>query len=94
MWKNYNNNHNKSESILEKEMHRYLWNLNYERISQTQPVFINEMKRTCRLVDFAVPADHRVRIKESEKINRFQDLTREQKKNMEYVGDSDNKCSW
>ena len=31
-------------------------------------------------MDFAIPADHRVRIKESEKIDEYLDLAREMKK--------------
>ena len=34
----------------------------------------------CQLVDFSVPADHRIRIKESEKIEKYLDLARELKK--------------
>ena len=38
-------------------------------------------KRTCRIVDFAVPADHRVKPKEIEKREYYQDIARELKKN-------------
>ena len=31
-------------------------------------------KRTCQIVDFAAPKDHRVRIKEIEKIDKYLDL--------------------
>ena len=34
-------------------------------------------------MDFAVPADHRVKLKESEKKDKYLDLTRELKKTME-----------
>ena len=37
-------------------------------------------KRTCRIVDFAVLADHRVKLKESEKRDKYLDLARELKK--------------
>ena len=37
--------------------------------------------RTCRKVDFAVPADHRIKLKENEKRDKYIDLAREQKKN-------------
>ena len=33
--------------------------------------------RTCRIVDFAVPADHRVKLKETEKKDKYRDLARE-----------------
>ena len=41
---------------------------------------INKKKRTCHIVDFAVPADHRVKLKEIEKKDKYLDLTRELKK--------------
>ena len=39
-----------------------------------------QKKRTCRIVDFAVLADHRVKLKESEKKDKYLDLTKELKK--------------
>ena len=36
--------------------------------------------RTCRIRDFAVPADHRVKLKENKKKNTYQNLVRELKK--------------
>ena len=39
-----------------------------------------EKKRACRIVDFAVPADHRVKLKESKKKDKYMDLARELKK--------------
>ena len=38
------------------------------------------IKRTCKIVDFAVPADHRVKIKESEKKDKYLGLALELKK--------------
>ena len=37
-------------------------------------------KRICKIVDFAVPADHRIRLKECEKKDKYLDLARELKK--------------
>ena len=37
-------------------------------------------KRTCKIVDFAVLADHRIKLKESEKKDKYLDLARELKK--------------
>ena len=37
-------------------------------------------KRTCKIVDFAVPTDYRVKLKESEKKDKYLDLAREFKK--------------
>ena len=36
--------------------------------------------RICKIVDFAVPADHRINLKESEKRDTYLDLAREIKK--------------
>ena len=33
--------------------------------------------RTCRIVDFAVSADHRVKLKENEKKDKYLDLARD-----------------
>ena len=43
-------------------------------------IVINKKKRTCKIVDFAIPADHRIKLKESEKKNKYLDLAREMKK--------------
>ena len=37
--------------------------------------------RTCKMVDFAVPGDHRVKLKENEKKDKYLDLVRKLKKN-------------
>ena len=39
----------------------------------------NLKKKNCRLLDFAVAADHRVKIKECEKMDKYMDLGKEQK---------------
>ena len=36
-------------------------------------------ERICQIVDFAVPADHRVKIKEREKKDKYPNLARKQK---------------
>ena len=61
-------------------------------------VFENETrkkkKRTCRKVDFAVSADHKVKLKESEKRDKYLDLARELKKLWERESDGDTNCNW
>ena len=39
-------------------------------------------KGTSRIVDFALPADHKVKLKESEKRGKYQDLAKELKENL------------
>ena len=50
-------------------------------------VMINKKKKTCRIVDFAVPVDHGVRFKERKKKDNHLDLTRELKKTVEHESD-------
>ena len=38
-------------------------------------------KRICRILDFAVPADQRLKLKKSEKKDKYLDLARERKNN-------------
>ena len=49
-------------------------------------------KRTYKIVDFAVLADHRIKLKESEK--KYLNLARELKKSVEHEGDNYTNCNW
>ena len=80
------------KSVLDNETHKLLWD--FEK--QTDPLILarrsdfiiiskkkkkeKKKKRTRRIVNFAVPADHKVKLKESEKKDKYQDLARELKK--------------
>ena len=53
------------------------------QISARSPdlIIINKKKtRICKIVDFAVPVDHRIKLKECEKKDKYLDLARELKK--------------
>ena len=50
--------------------------------------------RICEIVDFAVSTDHRIKLKECEKKDKFLDLARELKKTMEREGDNHTNCDW
>ena len=45
-------------------------------------------------MDFTVPADHWVKLKENEKRDKYLDIARELKKTMEHEGDGDTNCKW
>ena len=45
---------------------------------------INKKKRTGKIVVFAVPADHRVKLKESEKKEKYLEFARELKETVEH----------
>ena len=73
--------------ILENATHKLLWDFNIQTdhlIPARRPdlIIINKKKkkRICKTVDFAVPADHRINLKECEKKDKNLDLARELKK--------------
>ena len=60
------------ESVLENKTHKLLWDFEIQMdhlISARRPdlVIVNQKKRTCRIVDVAIPADHKAKLEESEK---------------------------
>ena len=73
------------ECVLENETHKLPWDFEIQTdhlISARRPdlIIINNKKRSCRIVDFAVSAAHRVKMKESEKKEKYLDLDRKFKK--------------
>ena len=60
------------ESVIENETHKLLYDFEIQTdhlipARRSDPVIVNQKKRTCRIVGFAVPADHWVKLKDSEK---------------------------
>ena len=58
--------------VLENDTHKLLWDFNIQTdhlIPARKPdlIIINKKKRTCKIVDFAVSADYRIKLKEFEK---------------------------
>ena len=85
--------------VLENDSHKLLWDFNIQTdhlIPARRPdlIIINKKKRTCKIVDFAVPADHRIKLKECEKKDKYLDLARELKKTVEHAGDNYTNCNW
>ena len=71
--------------VLENATHKLLWDFNIQTdhlIPAWRPdlIIINKKKRTCKIVDFAIPADHWIKLKECEKKDKYLDLARELKK--------------
>ena len=78
--------------VLENDTHKLLWDFDIQTdnlILARRPdlIIINKMKKkkTCKIVDFAVPADHRIKLKECEKRDKYLDIAKELNKlwNME-----------
>ena len=73
------------ESVLENEMLKILWDfeISTDHVISTRRsdlVIVNKNKTTYCIVDFAVLADHIVKLKESEKKDKYLDLAWELKK--------------
>ena len=73
------------EPVLENDTHKLLWDFDIQTdplISARRPdlIIINKKKRICKIVDFAVLVDHRIKLKECEKRDKYLDLARELKK--------------
>ena len=71
--------------VLENDSHKLLWAFDIQTdhlIPARRPdlIIINKKKRTCKIVHFAVPADHRIKQKECEKKDKYLDFAREMKK--------------
>ena len=77
-------------AVLENDTHRLLrgfWHTNRSpNLGQKTRPYSNQQKRkkktTCKTVDFAVPADHRIKLNESETKHKYLDLARELKKKL------------
>ena len=96
MWKKFKFDHTNKwymhspASVLENDTHKLLWDFDIQTdhlISARRPDLIiinnnnnNNKKRICKIVDFAVSADHRIKLKECEKTDKYLDLARELKK--------------
>ena len=74
--------------LQENDTHKLLWYFDIQTdrlILARRPALIKinhkkKKKNNCKIVDFAVPADHRIKLKECEKKYKYLDLARELKK--------------
>ena len=70
----------KPAPVLENYLHKLLWNFNIQTDHLIPARRPDKKKGICKIVDFAVPADHRINLKKSEKKDKYLDLARELKK--------------
>ena len=76
--------HNRAP-VLENDTQKLLWDFNIQTdhliLARSSDLIIinNKKMRICKIVDFAVPVDHRINLKECEK-DKYLDLARELKK--------------
>ena len=75
------------ESVLEYETPKFIWDSGIQTeniISAGRPdlVIIYKRRTTCRIEDFAVSTDHKVKLKEIKKSDKGRDFDRELKKKL------------
>ena len=94
--------------VLENDTHKFLWDFNIQTdhlIPARRPdlIIINKKekeKRICKIVDFAVPVDHSINLKECEKNDKYLNLAREwkklwnMKKAVEHESNDCANCDW
>ena len=73
------------EPVLENDIHKLLWDFDIQThhlilVRRPGLIIINKKKKICKTVDFTVPADHRIKLKEYEKRDKYLDFDRELKK--------------
>ena len=86
--------------VPENDTHELLWDFDIQTdhlISVKRQDLINKKKKKkkiCKIFNFAVPADHRIRMKKCEKKDKYLNLARELKKTIEHEGDNYTNCDW
>ena len=71
------------ESVSASEDYKILWDFRIQIdhvIKSSDLAVVDKNKRTCKIIDFAVPGDSRIEEKEKEKTEKYQDLRRELQK--------------
>ena len=68
--------------ILENYTHKFLWDFDMQtnHRQKTRPYNNQQQKKKCKIVDFAVSADLRIKLKECERKDKYLDLAWELKK--------------
>ena len=78
-------------AVIENDAHKLLWDFEIQTdhlISTRRPDLIsikkNLKEENFKIVDFAIPADHRINLKECKKQDKYLNLARELKKKTNY----------
>ena len=71
--------------VLENDTHKLYFNIQTDHLIPVRRPYLiiinkKKKKKICKIVDFAVPVNHRINLKESEKKDKYLDLARELKK--------------
>ena len=85
----------KLESILENETQKIHWDFDIQTdqlIWARRPDIV--LTGTGHRVNFTIPADHKVKIKESKKINKYFGSNKRAEKAGKHEGGSETNCNW
>ena len=87
----------KQAPVLENSKYKLLWDSDIHTdhlipVRRPDLIIINKKKRTCKIVDFALTADNRIKLKECEKKDKYFNLARQFKKTMKHAGDNYTNC--
>ena len=71
--------HTQTQSVQEIDEYKILWDFNIQTdkvIEHRRPCIVcsNKVNRECQIIDFAIPCDQNIAIKEQEKIEKYQNL--------------------
>ena len=86
--------------VLENDTHKLQWDFDVQTDNLISVRRLDlkwstkKKKRIYKIVDFAVRADHRIKLNEYEKKDKYLDLARELKKTVEHEGDNYTNCDW
>ena len=83
-WKTTNGICTTVTSVLVNDTPKLLWKFDIQTDTLISArrlglMIINKKERTCRIVDLAIPGDHKVKLKEHEKSDKYLDFARELK---------------
>ena len=72
-------------SVQENDTHKLRWAFDIQTdhliLARTPDlIIINKKKRICKIVNFAIPADHRIKLKECEMKDKYLNFAKELKK--------------
>ena len=84
-------------AVLENDTHKLFDILTDHLISARRPdliIIYKKKKENLQIMDFTVPADHRIKLKESKKKDTYLEFARELKKTMEREGDNYTNRDW
>ena len=70
------------ESVQENDAHKLLWDFDIQTDHLTlarQPdlIIINKKKRMCKIMGFAISADYKVKLKDSEKKDKYFNIAKD-----------------